>query len=348
MRILLIKTSSLGDVFHTFPALTDARAHIPDLRVDWVVEEAFAEIPTWHPAVNKVIPVAWRRWRKNLGKVITWREMKQFRDQLQSGKYDLVLDAQGLIKSAIITRLAKGPRYGLDKHSAREPLASRAYDKTIEVAKGEHAIHRLRKLFAQCLGYATPNSPINYGIDSSRWPKPEIDQPYIVFIHGSAWDTKLWPEQYWNELCGIIGNAGYKVVLPWGNESEQRRANRIAAQHKHAWVPERLPLAEVARLLAHSTAIIGVDTGLSHVAAALDVPTVVIYGATDASLTGALGNKTTIQTSTLNCSPCLSRKCRLMANHKHLYPPCYEEISPKSIWDILQTQSNTTENCVAG
>lgn len=339
MRILLIKTSSLGDVFHTFPALTDAQGQIPELRVDWVVEEAFAEIPTWHPVVAQVIPMAWRRWRKQLTKVSTWREMGQFRTKLQSAKYDLVLDAQGLVKSAAITRLVKGTRCGLDKHSAREPLASRAYDKQISVAKGEHAIHRLRKLFAQCLGYAIPDSDINYGIDTRQWPKPDLEQPYIVFIHGSAWETKLWPEHYWDELCSLAGADGFKVLLPWGNEAEQQRAQRIAAKHSHAQVLTRLSLGEIARLLAHSSAIVGIDTGLSHVAAALNVPTVAIYGATDAVLTGVLGPRVELKISNYECAPCLSRQCKFPRQAQEVYPPCYKALDPRSVWQAAMQQT---------
>lgn len=332
MRVLIIKTSSLGDVFHALPALTDARAAIPDLRVDWVVEEGFAEIPSWHPAVATVIPVAWRRWRRTLGSAATWREMAAFRRRLRSERYDLILDAQGLIKSAVIARLARGTRCGLDRYSAREPLASRAYQQRISVAKGEHAIFRLRKLFAECLGYAPPATPIHYGIDTARWPAPTLGQPYVVFLHGSTWDTKLWPEKYWNELCGIAGAAGYAVLLPWGNEEERRRAERIAAHHDHAQVLNKLSLSDIAQRLAYATAVIGVDTGLSHVAAALDVPTVAIYGATDAKLTGVLGPKVRLLSADFRCAPCLSKQCLIAREAQAVYPPCYATLDPQTVW----------------
>lgn len=332
MRVLIIKTSSLGDVFHALPALSDARDAIPGLRVDWVVEEAFAEIPTWHPAVDKVIPVAWRRWRRNLGSAATWREMAAFRRRLRGQRYDLILDAQGLIKSAVIARLAKGTRCGLDRSSAREPLASRAYQQRISVAKGEHAIFRLRKLFAACLGYALPDSPIHYGIDSGRWPAPALARPYVVFLHGSTWDTKLWPEEYWMELCGIAAAAGDAVLLPWGNTEERLRAERIAAHHDHAHVLDKLSLSDMAGLLAYAKAVIGVDTGLSHVAAALDVPTVALYGATDAKLTGVLGPKVRLLSADFRCAPCLSKQCLIAREAQAVYPPCYASLDPQTVW----------------
>jgi heptosyltransferase-1 len=332
MRILIIKTSSLGDVFHALPALTDAKRAIPELRVDWVVEESFAEIPAWHPAVENVIPVAWRRWRRTLGSAATWREMAAFRRRLNSTRYDLILDAQGLIKSAVIARLARGSRCGLDQNSAREPLASRAYQKRVSIAKGEHAIHRLRKLFAECLGYTTPATPIDYGIDKGRWPAPSPSQPYVVFLHGSSWETKLWPESYWDTLCGLAGEAGYSVLLPWGSEEERQRAQRIAARHANARVLDKLPLSEIARLLAYAKAVIGVDTGLTHVAAALDVPVAAIYGATDAKLTGVLGPKVRLLSADFRCAPCLSKECSVARESQSVYPPCYGTLAPETVW----------------
>jgi len=165
MRVLLIKTSSLGDVLHTLPALTDAAEAIPGIRFDWVVEEAFAEIPEWHPAVGRMIQVAIRRWRKAPLKAILSGEWTTFRRQLRAREYDLVLDAQGLIKSALLSRMAKGRVVGLDKNSAREPLASRFYQQGFPVERGEHAIVRLRKLFAKALDYELPTSALDYGIN---------------------------------------------------------------------------------------------------------------------------------------------------------------------------------------
>ena len=139
MRVLLVKTSSLGDVIHALPALTDAARAIPGITFDWVVEEGFAEIPTWHPSVGNVIPVAIRRWRKNLWETIKSGEWRRFKQRLRAEKYDLVIDAQGLLKSALLTRYVKAPVAGFDRDSAREPLASRFYQRRLAVARGQHA-----------------------------------------------------------------------------------------------------------------------------------------------------------------------------------------------------------------
>ncbi len=165
MKVLIVKTSSMGDVIHTLPALTDAQKAIPNIQFDWVVEQPFAEIPKWHGAVNQVIPVAIRRWRKNLFSAQTWQAWKSYKQQLQATQYDAVIDAQGLLKSAVlVTRLANGTKYGYDKQSAREGLSSCFYDKTFDIPYQQHAVERIRKLFAMALGYDLPTTIGDYGI----------------------------------------------------------------------------------------------------------------------------------------------------------------------------------------
>lgn len=193
MRVLIIKTSSLGDVIHTLPALTDAAQAIPGIRFDWVVEEGFAEIPCWHPAVDQVIPVAIRRWRKNLWQTIKSGEWKAFKQRVRERKYDLVIDAQGLVKSAWLTRYVKAPVAGLDRYSAREGWASRFYDRRLSVATGQHAVERVRQLFAMALAYDLPEGIGNYGLDLERLQLPPA-APYVVFLHGTTWATKRWPK----------------------------------------------------------------------------------------------------------------------------------------------------------
>ncbi len=215
MRVLLIKTSSLGDVVHTLPALTDAARAIPGIKFDWVVEEGFAEIPTWHPAVDKVIPVAIRRWRKNLWQTIKSGEWRRFKQSVRAEKYDLVIDAQGLLKSAWLTRYVKAPVAGLDKNSAREPLAARFYSRRLAVARGQHAVERVRQLFALALGYDLPQTQGSYGLDIDRLVELPRPYPYVVFLHGTTWESKHWPELYWRQLTERMGQFGVVVKLPW-------------------------------------------------------------------------------------------------------------------------------------
>lgn len=341
VKVLLIKTSSLGDVFHTLPAIEDAWRQVPDLTIDWVVEEGFSDIPTWHPAVNHVIPVAWRRWRKHVLCKQHRREMSAFRQVIQRVDYDMVLDAQGLIKSALFTRMANGPKVGLSRDSCREPMAARFYQTRIPVPMGDHAIHRLRTLFSLALGYEIP-STFSYGVQKDRWASPDITEPYQLFLHGTTWDTKLWPEAYWRELTEKVTSNNESVVLPWGNDEERQRAERIAEGIEGARVLPKLSLNELTAWLAHARAIVGVDTGLSHVAAALEVPAVAIYGATDSVLTGALGPNMHVLNSDLDCAPCLSRDCRLKEPGK-IQPPCYRLIDPDRVMDKTTAMIAKTE-----
>lgn len=295
MRILLIKMSSMGDVFHTFPALSDAQANIPNLTVDWVVEEAFAEIPSWHPVVDKVYPIELRRWRKTPFSAKTRSEIKAYFEEINRTQYDLVLDAQGLYKSLWVAQKIEAPIYGMDFSSVREPLASLFYNHKVHVEKAQHAITRLRELFSKALNYSiSPNSSIAYGLNTSDWKRPELpwqSEPYMVFLHGTTWDTKCWPEEYWRELLHKICQVGYKVILPWGSKEEQERSYRLQQGNEDcSWVPEQLlSLNDIARILKFSKAVVSVDTGLSHVAAALDVSMVALYLVTDPGLVGAKG-----------------------------------------------------------
>lgn len=294
MRILLIKMSSMGDVFHVFPALSDALKAKPNLEIDWIVEKDFAEIPQWHPAVKKVWVIELRKWCKNPFKFR--QQIKQFFLAINQQDYDLVIDAQGLLKSAWVSFKIKSAlkKVGFDWTSVREPLASLFYQAKIKVAKQQHAITRLRELFAKSLGYEwQENSIINYGLSTESWqPLAEINKPYCVFLHGTTWETKLWPEEYWVELASKLEYKNITIVLPWGNEAEKQRSERLNAKIHQGWVPQtRLSLNKMAICLKHADFVVSVDTGLSHVSAALEVPMVVLYRVTDPVLIGSLGNK---------------------------------------------------------
>lgn len=344
MRILIIKTSSMGDVIHTLPALTDAAAAIPSIKFDWVVEENFAEIPRWHPRVDRVIPVALRRWRKKLFSSQTWTEWKEFQATLKHEKYDFIIDAQGLLKSAWLLFIADGIRCGLDWQSVREPLASLCYQKKITAGriKREHAVTRMRKLFSQALDYPLLQSTANYGIDRNNFcPDPTgklAEPPYLVFLHGTTWATKHWPEEYWIELAQLACQQGLNIKLPWGNEIEYERAKRIAAMSDQIEVLPRMKLKNIASVLAGAKAIVAVDTGLGHLAAALDVPTLSLYGPTNPALTGALGRSQIHMSVNFSCSPCLSDKCTYRANASTPpQPPCFVTLNSAKVWQALSS-----------
>jgi heptosyltransferase-1 len=344
MRVLIVKTSSMGDVIHTLPALTDAGNAIPDIQFDWVVEENFAEIPAWHPRVNKVIPIAWRRWRKQLFSTATRQGLHEFRQRLRAEKYDLIIDAQGLVKSALCAVFARGVAAGLDWNCARESLASLFYRRKLEVDFQQHAIVRMRMLFSLALGYPLPTSVPDYGIDRQKLVAGASPAtPYLVFLHGTTWATKHWPEAYWLALTRLAEQKGWQVKLPWGNATEQERAQRIAANSSNVEVLPRQDLIGMARILAGARAVVAVDTGLGHLAAALNVPGVSLYGPTDPKLTGALGASQVHLTADFPCAPCFSKVCTYpgkgppspLKSSSPLYPACFSGLNPELVWGSL-------------
>lgn len=286
-QILLVKTSSLGDVLHNLPVVSDIVRHYPGAQIDWVVEEGFAALPKLHPAVRNVIPVAVRRWRGKPLNAATWREIGAFRSALAAQHYDIAIDTQGLLKSALLMRGVRGLRCGFDRGSAREPLVARFYQKTFAVATGQHAVERNRQLVAQALGYEL-ESLVDYGIHI-----PEIARPawlsegiYMVLLHATSRADKLWNEANWIRLGRFLHEKHIRCVLPWGSEAEQARSLRLAEAIPDGIAPPRLNLNEVAALLGGAKAVIGVDTGLAHLSVALGMPTIGIYTATDPALTG--------------------------------------------------------------
>lgn len=341
MRVLIIKTSSMGDVIHTLPAITDATKAIPGITFDWVVEEGFAEIPRWHGSVRKVIPVALRRWRNQKLKTLWNKEFINFIKVLRAEKYDHIIDAQGLIKSAVLTRLARGRRHGLHGESAREPLAAWAYRKKYKIDKNQHAITRVRKLFASALGYSLAGHSEDvpdYGLDAHVFGEPIQAEPYAIFLHGTTWATKHWPENFWYELAQKFEQIGMQVKIPAGNEEERKRALRIAAQFENAEVLPPQNLKGMANWLAHARVVIAVDTGLSHLAAAFSVPCISMYGPTAPGLTGAIGAGQTHLKSSRICAPCMRRRCMEpeIDAHNIAEPPCFADISPDRVWASLQ------------
>lgn len=333
MNLLLIKTSSLGDVLHTLPALHDLHLARPDIHVHWVVEEAFAQIPTWAENVTEIIPIAWRRWRKHPWKAWQSGELPAFLTRLRNQPFDLILDAQGLLKSALITRLAHGDRHGMNHTSAREPLASVLYHFTYEIPKQQHAVSRLRQLFAQSLDYPEPLDTPDFGLNPARFTHHTPEKPYLVFLHGTTWTSKHWPESHWQTLAKHATTSGIEVVLPWGNEKEQARAHSIAQIAPNACrVTPKLTLTELASELAGARAVIATDTGPAHLAAALAVPTVALYGPTPTERIGIVGAKATRLIGNCPKAPCRRRICPLRDDPDR----CMHTLTPEQTWKTVQ------------
>ncbi|MFT3802283.1 MAG: lipopolysaccharide heptosyltransferase I [Burkholderiaceae bacterium] len=282
MRLALVKTSSMGDVIHALPVVSDIRQALPGAEIDWIVEEGFADLPRLHPGVRRVLPVAIRRWRKSWLAADTRAQIRQAKAAIAAQPYDLVLDLQGLLKSAWIASWARGVRVGFSRRCAREPLAALTYARRYDVDMHAHAIERLRQLAGQACGYPVSGLP---RFDLAP-PGPRVAAApagrYVVLLHATSRVDKQWPLADWQALAGRLGDRGLAVALPWGSDEERAQAERIAASAPGAVVLPRLSLADCACLLRDAQAVVGVDTGLTHLAAALDRPTVALFAATPA------------------------------------------------------------------
>jgi heptosyltransferase-1 len=291
-EILFIKTSSLGDVVHHMPAITDARRHLPDARMAWVVEEDYVPLARLHPGVDDIIPVATRRWRGRLLAPATWREIARFRDTIRERFYQAAIDTQGLLRTAMIAKSVRGTRHGYDRASIREPLASQFYDIRHRVERHAHAVPRNRALCGLALGYE-PKQSLDYGLDRVAIAGTVAAKPYAVLIHATAQAGKLWANAHWVTVARGVRDRGFDVVLPWGAAAERSRSEAIATAagigQGRDQVPDRRPLDAVAALIAGASFVIGVDTGLVHVAAALGVPLVAIFVDSEPALTGPVG-----------------------------------------------------------
>lgn len=337
MRILIVKTSSLGDVIHTLPALTELR-HQTAFKAHWVVEKNFSEVLNWHPYVERVIPIELRKWRKKPFSLSTIREWRAFKKSLNEYEYDITIDAQGLMKSAFLTCQAVClEKYGLDWKSAWEPLASLCYKNTVSVDPSLHAVTRMRHLFAKVFEYTPADIWLDYGIDKEKLISTydASKKEYIVLCHGTTWATKEWPETYWKELANLISAQGLGVLLPFGNQKEEERAKRIASQCVGAEVLPKMSLTSIAGIISKAKGIVAVDTGLGHLSAALGVPCVSLYGPTDPVFTGAVGMNQEHLIERMACSPCLKDVCHFKGNST-VFPACFEKLTPQRVLKQLQ------------
>ena len=326
MNVLLVKMSSLGDIVHTLPAVQDAVGH--GARFDWVVEENYHTVPALAAGVDNVLPVALRRWRR--APLAHAADMRRFHHRLRKRRYDLVLDAQGLVKSAAVARWANaGDRAGLDAVCARERLATLGYQRRLRVPRREHAIVRSRRLFAAALGYPPPASAPRFGLAIPARPSDDL-----VLAHGASWGSKLWPERFWTQLARRAAEAGLRPLLPWlGRERE--RARRIAAAVPEAVVCPPTNVAQALDLVARARAVVGVDSGLGHFAAAIGRPTVMVLGPTDPNLTGCHGAFARNVAAGMACAPCLSRRCRYRDSNHPSAPACLADVAPQRVWSAL-------------
>jgi heptosyltransferase-1 len=289
MRILVVKTSSMGDVVHALPAISDMAHAMPGIEIDWLVEKGFAAMPAQHHAIRRVITLQWRRWRKSLRAPETRAALRTWRREITQDEYDLIIDLQGLLKSAAFACFAKGPRGGYDRRSIREPLASLFYQRKATVSRDLHAVDRCRHLCAALLGYSLPTSAPDFGLQAhtKAWtPGPGL---FAVLIPCASRPEKRWPQADWIAVAQHFKAQGWQVALMWGTPEEQQLAKAIADKVDGV-VPPFLTVSQVSDTLAHAHVVVGLDTGMSHIAAAHGRPTVGIYCDHEPGLAGLVGS----------------------------------------------------------
>lgn len=339
MRALLVKVSSLGDLTHALPAITDAKQALPDITFDWVVDEAFKQVPMLHPAVDRVIPTAHRRWKKKLFKSLP--EILSTLKKIRTLNYDKVIDGQTSFKAAIITSLTRGYKCGPGWYSSREKGVQFAYNECFTVDKEQHAIDRLRQLFAFSLGYPLPETKPDYGIDLSRLVKPNLDLPkeYLVFILNGSWESKTYPISYAFELVNIVKDV--PIYLSWGNEKEYQRSKRIAQCRPHVHILPKLSVLELMSILKEARGVLSVDTGPAHLTAMLGTAQVTLYGSTDPFLIGTVGENQHHYMAPYTCLKCYKTKCPL-ADADQISPVCFSHLTPIRVAQAIERELGVT------
>jgi heptosyltransferase-1 len=304
-KILLVKLSSLGDVLHNLPIVWDLRKRLPHAQIDWIVEEAYVHLlePLRTTAafrgIDRIVPIAFRRWRKNLLSPRTWREFFAMRKSLHATSYDVLLETQGLLKSALVCALAKKLDDAIvaglgnaTEHSGYEPIARVFYTESVHVPVKCHAVDRSRRVM--CSAFDWP--PLNRNEEPPRFYPQEfvkklppflfeglkktnqgIPMSYVACFHSTARAAKRWPNEHWVELGKALSSQGYQLIFPWGSSDEMRVSALIASQVPGAIVPRAFTIDEAYSLVAHAAFTVGVDTGLTHLSAVLGKPTVEIY-----------------------------------------------------------------------
>ena len=280
----------MGDLMHALPALTEAKEHFKEIEFDWVVDKAFSEVPKWHPAVNKIITTDHRNWKKQL---LSPNPRKAFRaviHEINTTDYDLVIDMQNNLKSALVSFMCKHQVIGMDSKSVREYPAHFSYNKKISISKALHAITRQKILLSNALGYST-SSLIDYGVSDMEFKKPSFNLPdrYVVLVQNASWKTKQWSIANWQLLVKHFDDSGIEMILPSGNEEEHQRAKQIASFSDKAYALRPLPLNETAHIMKKAEFSVCSDTGLAHLSAVVETPSVTLYGPTDTKLIGTEG-----------------------------------------------------------
>lgn len=332
MKVLLVKLSSMGDIFHTYPALSDLHARYPNAELTWLVDSSFEKIAQWHPFVKRTIALPLRKIKKD-GYASHKAVLNLALATLKAEKFDVIIDAQGLLKSALLARKANGPVHGYGFGSIREKAASLFYHKRWQVSRQSHAIDRIRTLFASTFKYSLEGLTYQ-GLPAEEWQYP-VDAPeqYALVIPGTTWDTKHWLDNYWKEFLEKT-SPEIKIYVVWGSPAEEERANALADGLSNVSVFDRwLSLEEMAQWLAHAKWVVGVDTGFVHLASTMRKPTLGIYGPTDPNQCGVKGDNNKNVRVDLPCMPCHKKQCSNPDDEGK--PKCMSGITPAILLNEL-------------
>ncbi|MCB6182592.1 lipopolysaccharide heptosyltransferase I [Leeia sp. TBRC 13508] len=317
-KFLIVRMSSMGDLIHTLPVITDIREHFPDAQIDWVAEEAYVELPRLHPGVNHVISIALRRWRKQLWKKSIRQEMRAFLQRLEQDRYDAIIDPQGLLKSVWVCKRARGPSCAFDKTNIRDKFALPFYDKTFAIPKTDHVITKNRKLAGLALGY-TPSEAIHYGIRNVSHALDWLPKTaFACLLVNTARAAKEWETRRWVELGNKLHQEGIHSVLTWGSATEKARAEEIAKQIPNCTIAPKLSLMDATSMLSNSMITIGVDTGFTHIANAVETPTIAIFCDSDPNHAGVIGDQYVANLGGIQVQPSVDEVWQHVANALHL------------------------------
>ena len=305
-HFLLVKLSSLGDVLHNLPMVWDIRQHYPSATVDWVVEEAYVDLlkplqsSNSFKGIDRIIPIGLRRWKKNILSTTNWQELSQFIHALQQDQYDVIIDSQGLMKSAVVTKLAHRTQGGqitglanATEFSGYEPLARMFYSDSVAVPRQCHAVDRSRYLLSSALDVAPitrtsiprfyPESFVKDLTNQNLSPEiaKNINTPYVLCFHASARAAKQWDIQGWITAGKFLLERGLHPVFPWGSPHEKQISQEIlegiGSGGGGGILPPSYSIKQYFEIISHARLTIGVDTGLTHLAAVMGHPTIEIY-----------------------------------------------------------------------
>jgi heptosyltransferase I len=329
-KVAVVKLSSFGDLLHTLPTITDLHAKIRGVEITWIVDQSLAAIPAWHPGVARVIPVPLRQLKAQRSLRQRLRTYGQMRALLRQQHFDLILDLQGLWKSAWLARLSSGEIHGLGAHAIRERGAHWLYHRGHHLAPDMHVITRSRQLAAMACGYSIDIDQVNYGIEATCTPQPRS----IFFAHGTTWQSKHWPDEHWQALAQLAVAAGFHIKLTYGNDQEAVRAKKIhqVAPGSITLIPKG-SLAVLKEHLVQTQGIISVDTGLFHLACALGLPGLALFGASNPRRVSGLKPGQRYLASSRACHPCNKRQCALS---EATFAPCLQECTPRQVLRAYQ------------